>query len=76
LVCGKISRFIGDDLKTEMATHKRVWTKRYGAYRSLFHDIGDIEHSLRTMIHGLKEKQPLKILPIPRKEYVLIQELT
>jgi hypothetical protein len=67
---------LGDDLKTEVATHKRVWIKRYKAYKNLFDDIGDIEGSLRTMIHGLKEKQPLKILPIPRKEYVLIQGLT
>lgn len=65
---------LGKELKTEILSHKRVWEKRYKTYRSLYIDIGVIDHKLRTLIKGLPGGKTLQ-LPTPPKQFIDIEEL-
>jgi hypothetical protein len=65
---------LGKELKTEVASHKRVWEKRYKIYSSLFNDIGAIDHRLRSLVKGLPGNKPA-LLPAPQKQFIDIEEL-
>ncbi|GER79114.1 MAG: hypothetical protein DPW21_00710 [Anaerolineae bacterium] len=65
---------LGKELKTEISSHRRVWEKRYKVYKSLFIDIGVIDHKLRSLIRGIPGKKPLE-LPPPQQQFVDIEEL-
>ncbi|MGH9711888.1 MAG: DUF2130 domain-containing protein [Candidatus Acidiferrales bacterium] len=65
---------LGKDLKSEISTHKRVWAKRYGAYRSLFSDVGAIDYRLKELANP-KLEQKAKMLPAPKKEFMQISDL-
>lgn len=65
---------LGRDLKLEITSHKRVWTKRYQIYRAVFNDVGSIDSRLSGLVHArLLGKS--KMLPEPGRTYVQIQEL-
>lgn len=65
---------LGKELKSEISSHKRAWIKRYHIYRTLFNDIGIIDHSLKQLVHRtLESKQHL--LPEPKRPYIEIEEL-
>lgn len=65
---------LGKELRTEVLSHKRVWEKRYKTYRSLYIDIGVIDHKLRSLIKGLPGTKTLQ-LPAPPKQFIDIEEL-
>ncbi len=65
---------LGKDLRSEISTHKRIWIKRYGAYRGLFSDVGAIDHRLKELANPRFE-QKAKMLPAPKKEFIQIREL-
>jgi hypothetical protein len=65
---------LGKELKTEILSHKRVWEKRYKSYRSLYIEIGVMDHKLRSLINGLPGTKDLQ-LPAPPKQFIDIQEL-
>jgi hypothetical protein len=65
---------LGRELKSEMASHKRIWTKRYHIYRSVFNDVGTIDTRLKELAHARLEARP-KMLPEPGRSFVQIQEL-
>ena len=65
---------LGKDLNTEISTHKRIWLKRYGAYRGLFNDVGAIDHRLQGLANPRFE-QKTKLLPAPKKEFMQIRGL-
>ena len=65
---------LGKELKTEILSHKRIWEKRYKTYRSLYIDIGVIDHKLRSLIKGLPGTKALQ-LPAPPKQFIDIEEL-
>lgn len=65
---------LGKDLKSEILSHKRVWEKRYKIYRSLYIDIGTIDHKLRSLIKGLPGTKTLQ-LSEPSKQFIDIEEL-
>lgn len=65
---------LGKDLKSEISSHKRTWTKRYHAYRGLFSDAGSIDSSLRELANP-KHEQKGKLLPAAKREFVEIREL-
>jgi hypothetical protein len=65
---------LGRDLKTEISTHRRIWQKRFGAYRGLFNDVGAIDHRLQGLVNPRVE-QKTKLLPAPEKEFLQIREL-
>jgi hypothetical protein len=67
---------LGQELKNEMATHGRIWKKRYYIYRALFNDIGVIDHKLRSLVHGLPGSKQPKLLPAPQKAYIAIDSLS
>ncbi|MGA2171557.1 MAG: DUF2130 domain-containing protein [Sedimentisphaerales bacterium] len=66
---------LGRELKNEVATHKRIWEKRYHIYQALFNDIGVIDHKLRSLVHGLTGSKQPKLLPAPQKAYIEIDGL-
>ena len=59
---------LGKDLKAEISTHRRVWQKRFGAYRGLFYDVGAIDHRLQGLANPRFE-QKAKFLAAPKKEF-------
>jgi hypothetical protein len=63
---------LGKDLNAEIATHKRVWLKRYSAYRGLFSDVGAIDYRLQALANPRLEQKP-KLLPAPKKEFIQIR---
>jgi hypothetical protein len=65
---------LGKELKLEIASHKRVWGKRYYIYRCLFNDIGLIDCKLKELVHD-KPDSKQKLLPEQRKPYIEIVEL-
>ena len=65
---------LGRDLKSEIASHKRTWTKRYQVYRAVFNDVGSIDYRLKGLVHTRLEGKP-RLLPEPGRPYVEIQEL-
>ncbi len=62
---------LGKDLKAEISTHKRIWQKRFGAYRGMFYDVGAIDHRLQGLANPIFE-QKTKMLPAPKKEFIQI----
>lgn len=66
---------LGRELKTEVATHKRVWEKRYHIYQSVFRDVGVIDHKLRSLVHGLAGHKQPKLLQAPQKAFIEIEGL-
>lgn len=66
---------LGRELKNEVASHNRIWGKRYHIYQALFNDIGMIDHKLRSLVHGLAGGKQLKLLPAPQKAYIEIDGL-
>jgi len=66
---------LGRELKNEMASHKRIWEKRYRIYQTLFNDIGTIDNKLRGIVHGLAGGKQPKLLPAPQKAYIEIDGL-
>lgn len=66
---------LGRELKNEVASHKRIWEKRYHIYQALFNDIGMIDHKLRSLVHGLAGGKHPKLLPAPQKAYIAIDGL-
>ena len=67
---------LGRELKNEVATHKRIWEKRYHIYQALFKDIGVIDYKLRSLVHGLAGSKQPKLLAAPQKAYVEIEGLS
>lgn len=65
---------LGRELKSEIKSHKRVWHKRYDAYRALFNDIGQIDYSLKQLANPSSNGHG-KLLPAPAKAFVHIGEL-
>ncbi len=65
---------LGKELKIEISSHKRVWEKRYKTYKSLFIDVGVMDHKLRSLIKGLPGNKPLQLSP-PPKQFIDIEEL-
>jgi hypothetical protein len=65
-------RDLGNELKSEIASHKRNWEKRYRLYRALYFDIGAIDLKLRGLARGLAAGKELKLLPAPQKSYIEI----
>lgn len=65
---------LGKDLKTEISTHRRIWQKRFGAYRGMFNDVGAIDHRLQGLANPRLE-QKTKLLLAPKKEFFQIREL-
>jgi hypothetical protein len=72
-IAGQLSE-LGKDLKSEISTHKRVWLKRYGAYRALFADVGAIDYRLKELANRRFE-QKARMLPAPKKEFIQISDL-
>ncbi len=65
---------LGKDLTSEISTHKRIWLKRYQAYRGLFTDVGAIDHRLQALANPRFEPKT-RILLGPKKEFIQIREL-
>jgi len=65
---------LGKDLNSEISSHKRIWLKRYTAYRGLFTDVGMIDHRLQGLANPRLE-QKAKLLPAPKKEFIQIRGL-
>ena len=65
---------LGRQLKAEMKTHKNLWEKRYGAYRSMFFDVGSLDNRLMSLLKGVSPQSP-KALPAPKGKYPEIQGL-
>lgn len=64
---------LGKDLKSEMDSHKRIWSKRYNIYSGMYDAINLIDNKLKSIVHQATEKP--KLLPAPRKEFVMIEGL-
>jgi hypothetical protein len=67
---------LGQELKTEMGTHKRIWEKRYHIYHSVFRDVGVIDHKLRSLVHGLASNKRPKLLQAPQQAFIEIEGLS
>lgn len=65
---------LGRELKSEIKSHKRVWHKRYDAYRALFNDIGEVDYSLKQLANPNSNGRG-KLLPAPARSFVQIGEL-
>ena len=65
---------LGKDLKTEMASHRRTWEKRYHIYSSVYSDITGINYSLKDLVQNRLEEKPKLMLPAKAK-YLEIDEL-
>lgn len=64
---------LGRELKSEISSHKRIWIKRYNAYRVLFADAGEIDYTLREL--ALNSNGKSKLLSPPKKAFIQIGEL-
>lgn len=65
---------LGQELKTELSSHRRSWEKRYRIYSTLFNDIGIIDGKLRGLLQSMPGNKT-KLLPAPQREFVEIKEL-
>ena len=65
---------LAGQLKAEMKAHKNLWEKRYGAYRSMFLDVGLLDYRLMSLLKGVSPRAP-KALPAPKGKYPEIQGL-
>lgn len=65
---------LGQELKLEIKSHKRIWTKRYDAYRAVFNDVGEIDYSLKQLADS-DANGHRKLLPAPTRAFVQIGEL-
>lgn len=66
---------LGKDLESEVDLHKKRWRKRYHIYRGLFNDIGMIDSNLKSLVHNKLEYRQ-KLLPPPKRPFVVIEELS
>lgn len=65
---------LGKDLKSEIASHRRTWEKRYHIYRSVYTDITGIDYSLKDLVQNRLEEKP-RLLLTEKTQYFKIDEL-
>lgn len=66
---------LGQELKKEIDSHKRVWVKRYNGYRTIFNDVGIINYKLKELVQNKLEGKAVKQIELLKSEYVQIKEL-
>jgi len=66
---------LGQELKKEIDSHKRVWVKRYNGYRTIFNDVGIINYKLKELVQSKLEGKAIKQIEVSKSEYVHIKEL-
>ena len=65
---------LGKDLKTEIASHRRTWERRYNIYSSVYADVTGINYSLKDLVQNRLEEKPTVMLAVKAK-YLEIEEL-
>lgn len=66
---------LAGDLKSEINSHLQTWRRRYGTYKNLYGDLGDIDSRLRGLLALGSGREVPKITAGQQKTYPLIEEL-